>query len=813
MLKKTQTIELFRTINKTKVSFISVVLFIMLGMAIFLGIDWGNKGFEMTIEDTLNKGLMHDAEISYPYGFTEDFIEDLKKLDYVEAAEGLYRTEAFFKKDGLKYQVNITMLTSSVNTPVEIKGELPDSDSEIAVERQWAQTHGISIGDTIEFEKEEKTVRTLKNDSFVVTGLILSPQYIGLQKGSFGVSQTTGVSHDCVFFVSEKAFNESAYMGYSDIVLRSGLLREYTTFSDEYKTADKKLVRRLKLFVDDYTDIRNNKLPEGLKPYDCTILGRNSNAAVGSAAIPSDIMSKVKYTLSCLFVLVGLLVCYSAVSRIVFEQTRLIGTKRALGLSNRQIYASYLLYAAIAVAFGSATGAILARFAIEPVISQTLIKSYNVAEPVYYFGLIEATAFFLVEMIAILIFAYLACRNVLSRTVLKLLNGQNDTSGRRRWFEKYRPWKSLSLLVKTIINNSLNDKKRVFATVTGIAGSCALMVCAMTMIADINHTRDHHLNNITPYDTMAYINPNQPEAADDIGKYLSSKGIKYVSVFNSGATIKAEGEDVATEIMVFENNSFYNLFHIFTDDEKQSIDSGAWICKAFADNKNLHVGDRIEITDSAGESRILAIGGVFDYYLPKDLIIMKADYYEKAFDKTYDANAVMLKRNNQDIKKLNRDLENTDGFISAFDIKGANADLLNSILSAILTVASTFIVLSVVLALVVLLNLLMMFVREKKKELIVLMINGYNRKSVRKYIYSDTIMLYVIGALIGTVLGILVAFMTLKFFATECITLMLHVDIPACLICIGATGILTAASVIIALKKINTFKLKDINEL
>ena len=110
MLKKTQTIELFRTINKTKVSFISVVLFIMLGMAIFLGIDWGNKGFEMTIEDTLNKGRMHDAEISYPYGFTEDFIEDLKKLDYVEAAEGLYRTEAFFKKDGLKYQVNIVRL-------------------------------------------------------------------------------------------------------------------------------------------------------------------------------------------------------------------------------------------------------------------------------------------------------------------------------------------------------------------------------------------------------------------------------------------------------------------------------------------------------------------------------------------------------------------------------------------------------------------------------------------------------------------------------------------------------------------------------
>ena len=119
------------------------------------------------------------------------------------------------------------MLTDSVNLPTHITGSLPVSDSEIAVEESWALTHGISVGDTILIEDSGNTAKTLINDTFTVTALVTSSQFLNKHSGCFGVSQTTGISHDCVFFVSEDAFNKPAFMGYTTIAVRSKSLRQY----------------------------------------------------------------------------------------------------------------------------------------------------------------------------------------------------------------------------------------------------------------------------------------------------------------------------------------------------------------------------------------------------------------------------------------------------------------------------------------------------------------------------------------------------------------------------------------------------------
>ena len=64
-------------------------------------------------------------------------------------------------------------------------------------------------------------------------------------------------------------------------------------------------------------------------------------------------------SIALLFVLVGALVIYATVSKMVDEQRRQIGTTKALGFFNREIMAKYLLFGVSATLLGMLLGGLL----------------------------------------------------------------------------------------------------------------------------------------------------------------------------------------------------------------------------------------------------------------------------------------------------------------------------------------------------------------------------------------------------------------------------------------------------------------------
>ena len=64
------------------VSFISIAFFVLLGAAIFLGINWSVTGYKNTVNNTLEEWNMHDIEITFPYGFDQNEINKIKQLNY-----------------------------------------------------------------------------------------------------------------------------------------------------------------------------------------------------------------------------------------------------------------------------------------------------------------------------------------------------------------------------------------------------------------------------------------------------------------------------------------------------------------------------------------------------------------------------------------------------------------------------------------------------------------------------------------------------------------------------------------------------------
>ena len=751
---------------------------------------------------------MQDAEAFFPYGLPEKILSDIRAADGVEAAVGNYSASVCFERENIRYLADVRTLADDMNTPFRTEGRLPEKPGEIAADLVWAESLGVKIGDT--FTVTESGAPHLTQPELTVTALIHSPQYIGQYKQTNGLSAETGIPFDCVFFADKSTFDSDTYFGYSSVSVTGMGLREYSSFSDEYDAADKELCDQIMAAAANTVEMMNGLLPEGYPRAELSVQGRMLNASVGSTIPPKQIMEKVKYTLAYLFVLVGVFVCYSAISRTVYEQTELIGTKKALGIARRSITASYLIYVGLTVLLGSIAGALAARFIVEPIILAILTGYFNIAGTVGVFAWGDAAVFFAAELALNLLFAAGACRGVLRRKTVDLLNGNVQVRAKRRFFENWKAWKRLPLLTKAIINNFLNDRRRVFATLVGVAGSCAILVSAMILTVNVWETCDYHRREISPFDTVVYVDGGIADSAARAAELLEKQGISAAPVFRSSAYFKIENGYMSGMLLAYDDARFHDQFRLLRDGKQLSPSDGVFICNAYADYHRLKSGNTMEITDQTGAAVLLPVEGSFDYSLTSDAIVMNAETYERYFGGDFVPNAVLLRRGETELGTLTGILAGEEGFISVENAEEQDDGVFDYLSNSIFMVAVTFSVLGVVLNFTVLLNLMVMFVEEKKRELIVMMINGYSRKQAKRYIYSDTVLLAAVGSVIGAIVGVSVAFMTLRTFSTETMLLQRKPYPLICLVCMSATGILALINIRIALKRVDRFRMRDI---
>ena len=99
---------------------------------------------------------------------------------------------------------------------------------------------------------------------------------------------------------------------------------------------------------------------------------------------------------------------------------------------------------------------------------------------VFDFKALEAIVICLMEIVLLLGITYGATKLILKENAISLLAGPKPPSGKKHFYEKLAIWKNVSLFNKTIVNNCLADKRRVFGTLVGVCGCTALIVTALT---------------------------------------------------------------------------------------------------------------------------------------------------------------------------------------------------------------------------------------------------------------------------------------------------------------------------------------------
>lgn len=136
-------------------------------------------------------------------------------------------------------------------------------------------------------------------------------------------------------------------------------------------------------------------------------------------------------------------------------------------------------------------------------------------------------------------------------------------------------------------------------------------------------------------------------------------------------------------------------------------------------------------------------------------MIMNPTYYEKVFDNKVNYNAKIINlsdRSASNVNKVSKELNSQDAAQTAIQSNQAKTAI-NTILDGLDNIVLIIVVASSALSFVVLFTLTNINVSERTRELGTLRVLGFYKKETVMYIYRETILITIVGILIGFIGG------------------------------------------------------------
>ena len=526
---------------------------------------------------------------------------------------------------------------------------------------------------------------------------------------------------------------------------------------------------------------------------------------VGTAA---NNLKSMQMTFALLFILVGALVIYATVSKMVDEQRRLVGTTKALGFYNREIFAKYLLFGISATLLGCVIGLLIARFGIQSFITNgyNLYFDYSLQKPAMV-ALPTVIVFFAGVLLAFFSI-WFACKKLLRTPAIRLMQqavpkGRNKSASGRK--------SALSLYSRLILLNIRTDFRRVLVTVVSVAGCCALVVIGITLRNAVSNSLELQLHEVIRYDGMASIDPEtNADAPDAVARILKDAGAKGCPVLKRNVTVHIKDLDML-ELYVgdlAEIGEMNLLADTETGDPIPPTDEGILIPRRFSEIYDVKVGDPIEISLNGTETVQTTVAGIFNTYIGRETY-MSDNCFRNLFGRDPETNAFLVRLDGTELDPLLEKLGTVEGYES-YERSDSFKSLFETATGVMNMVVLLFIFMAAVMAGVVLMNLTNIYIMQKLPELTIMRINGFTVREVVGYVLRETVVTTAAGILLGIGLGTVIGYKIVCSLEQSFVQFDRRPSIVAWIIGALMTIVFTVIVNAIALKKVRTLKLTDV---
>ena len=585
---------------------------------------------------------------------------------------------------------------------------------------------------------------------------------------------------------------------------------EYNKNKEDY---EKQIADAREKLASEYADaekkVAEAKASLELPESEWIVLDRRANSGYVDMRSNSRALQSAGRAFGVLFLLITALVCFSTITIIIEEQKEMVGTAKAFGFFKREVLGKYLVFGGSAAVVGCILG-ILGSLALSELLQKEYAKS-----GMYQFGRANSiiaplpTVAACVGIILICILAtIIACTDVLKSPASILMKG--GTSKQNAGEKKTVSGRGGSLYSRLIIRNMLNDKARVMVTIGIIAMSCMLMGVGFSLKFAYDGMPVKQMEDVYKYDVRLDLGGVRESEEDEVIKILEESGADYVPALYEMHIYRWDGNLDGLYILAAEPEAlseFYAISETGSKTPTEIPDDGVLVQNKMREAYNMQAGDVLTVLDSSLKAHEINIVGEFQNYIGRDIVI-SSEGYERIFGE-YEPNCYFIKYNGADAEEIKDRISAVSD-----DVTFAEKDDINKKFEAVSMLYNLTIYIStgiaILMSFMILTNLANIFLNRKKRELIVMRVNGFSVKKTTGYLARETVLTTIIGIVLSVAIGAVVTNIVIRVLEQPDLQFVRTFNPLAWLI---AAVLEVAFAVIvnsIVFKKVKKLNLKDI---
>lgn len=469
------------------------------------------------------------------------------------------------------------------------------------------------------------------------------------------------------------------------------------------------------------------------------------------------------------FMLVVFLMSLNTMTRMIEEERSEIGVYVSLGINKFKIIMSYLFYVLIATSLGLIIGLSIGYAYIPHILYNVYQSNFIIPDLKTYAEVIPCVMIILVTIILMITVTLMTVLKNFKYVPATLLRPEPPKNGKKVLLERVKfIWKKLSFTWKVTIRNMFRYKKRIIMTIIGISGCTALLVTGFGIRDSVSSLVNLQYQTLHLYDSMLILKEEVKQPDSNINKILTDKNIDNLLYAHMESYVfEADNKRIDTYLLAFEDTSLVDQYIKIKDLDGNTLslsDNGVIITQKMAELLNAKVGDDIKIRSGENELLILRVDGICENYV-NSYVYMTSNYYNRLFDTTT-YNTIITNVNDLNHEQLALELMDT-GYFTTIQYTVDSLDMFSDIISGMNDIVYLIIAASSLLAIIVLYNLTTININERKREIATLKVLGFKDKEVSTYVYRETLLLTLIGIILGLFLGVVLNSFVLTIAETD----------------------------------------------
>lgn len=759
-----------RAIKSSYKTFISLMCISLLGVGFFVGIKTTAPDMIYTFDKYYDDLNVYDVKITSTVGFSDNNIEAIKEINDINDIELVNNKDEIIKANDKEYAVKFIEINDDINKIEITKGKKPKNKDEIVVEENLLKENNLTIGDYIE----------ISNQKLKIVGIVKSPLYFSVYRDSTTIGNG---KIDYYAYTISDFFNESTS---TDLYITVDDCKNLTTDSEKYNEKVNDVIKEIEKIkeneeLDRFHELKSFGLINNKNLVKWYVFSRDDNYAYSNFISSATNIKKIGNIFPLVFYVIAVLISLISMTRMVEDDRSEVGTLKSLGFSNLKIVSKYLIYALSATIIGGIIGIFIGVNTLPVIVWDIYKVMFDLPSIIITYNFNYIVLGLAITTLCITIATIYSTYKMLKEEPANLMRPKAPKSGKRVLLERIGLiWNHLNFSNKISVRNIFRYKSRVMAMIFGITGCTALILAGFGLKDSIKDITDKQYNEIFKYNMIVTVND---KSTSNLKEQLSdNKDIDLIVLAKiDSVTISKNDKEYDVTTMISEDDNFNKLIKLKQTNSDKKItlkDDKIVISAKLSKLLNVRKGNKVNLKRNNKEYTFVVQEITENYF--EHYVYMTKNTYEKYFEE-FDNNSLLIKTNDlndkeeQELQELINNLSYGANITNTSEI----VDTLNNTIKSLDSVVFILIVSSAMLAFVVLYNLANINIIERKREIATLKVLGFYDYEVDSYIIKETIILTIIGIILGLISGLYLCYFIISSCETDNLMFLRNIEVPS----------------------------------